>query len=56
MSILLSIFLTCGEKDSDHDTTVDTELSSDASSESSGESPTDEDSIVNSKRLERHAI
>ena len=39
MSILLSIFLACGEKDHDHDTGADTaaEPSSEASTEPSGE-------------------
>ena len=43
MSILLSIFLACGEKDHDHDTGADTaaEPSSEASSEPSSEASTE---------------
>ena len=51
MSILLSIFLACGEKDHDHDTSADTaaEPSSEASTEPSGEASSEPSSEASSE-------
>ena len=51
MSILLSIFLACGEKEHDHDTGVDTaaEPSSEASSEPSSEASSEPSSETSSE-------